>query len=285
MRNDTISRKKRTYATERQVRKNKKKIKPLSAQTPREKEYTREFLSYPDDWNYTKRIKAFTEKYGYHQTYAYKLANSLDWKRLIEEKIMDLREEMEIERVNEEIRTFEINNSFTDLSELIKQNTSYSLIISNGLLKHSLFMMEYYAQLIEEVVSEAEGVKNLQAEDRYKIESYDKKINAYKREIQFMLPPTQISTYLKMLGISDEMGGTKEGDEFSVTPDTILRMLEEIHVSNKPTTDEMIKAVGRESALSVEVNGRVLADVDMSERKKERFKKIEDEKSRKSVKH
>ena len=275
---------------ERQVRREKKKRKSFSNQTPLEQEYTREFLSYPDDWNYTKRVKAFTEKYGHHQTYAYKLANSLGWKRLIEEKMAGLKEEKEKLKLEEEIRTFDVNKSFTDIYDLIKKNTIYLLIISNGLLKHSLFMMEYYAKQIERVVKEAGDATKLEAEDRLQIESYNKKINNYKREIQFMLPPTQISTYLKMLEISDEFSETKKDDEFSITPDRILALLEEINVSSKPTdnvnmVDGMIRAVGREAALDVEVNGRVVAEIDMTEKKKERFKKVEDEKSNKSIKH
>jgi len=272
------------------VRKDVKKKKTLGQQTPREKGYTREFLSYPDDWNYSQRIAAMKDKYKFHRSYTYQLSKSLGWKELLEERLIGIKEEAEKLKLENEIRTFKVDASFTDLSDLIKKNTSSALIISNGLLSHSQLMMDYYARQITRVIEEAGGIDSLQAEDRLKIESYDKKIEKYQQRVQFMLAPGQISVYLKTLGIYDEFSGTKEGDEFSVTPDTILRMLEEINVSNKAfrnpeAIDEMIRAVGREEALNVEVDGRIIAEVDMSERKKERFKKVEDDKSKKSVKH
>lgn len=285
MQDDTIPRKKAKFTTERQVRKDVKKKKTFAQQTPREKGYTREFLSYLDDWNYSQRIAEFTKKYKFHKAYVYQIASSLSWRELLGERMANMREEEDKVKIEEEIKTFQVNKSFTDLSELIKQNTSYSLIISNGLLKHSLFMMDYYSEQTEQVVQQAGGAKKLKAEDRALIEYYDKKINSYKRELQFMLAPGQVTNYLKALGVYDELGGKKnEEDEFSITPARILELLQEIDVSSRPTlsVEEMVKAVGREDDLKIEVNGRVLADVDMSERKKERFKRVEDEKLKKS---
>jgi hypothetical protein len=204
--------------------------------------------------------------------------------------LLKIAEEQEKERFKNEIVKFEVNKSFTDISDLIKQNTSMALVISNGLLKHSLFMMDYYAKEIKGVIENAGSSDKLTAEDKLKIEHYDKKINTYKREIQFMLPPAQVTNYLRALGVYDDLGGVKENDEFAVTPDRILALMEEIGIGNNivgnsaDKVDEMIKSVHRDSALSVEVNGRIVAEKDMSERKKARFKRIESDDGKKKSK-
>lgn len=228
-----------------------------------QRKYTVAYLGTSKELDYAARVKSVALLYKKDVSNLWAVGKICKWKELdarlntlhvVESNIS--QELNQVNRASEYDLPFQLV-SFTKLADALRDTTGLSITMLNGNLKHAHMMSVLYSSLIQKTIIKAGGLDNLTTDNISEILEYEKRINGYKESMKFALNPSQISSNLKMLGVTDDLANLNVDTE-KMTPDFIQKTLTEL-VKNQgeapKTFEELLKQVHYEMELP-DIDGR-----------------------------
>lgn len=145
----------------------------------------------------------------------------------VDKKVVEHREEEQIDLKVEEATKQAENPAFSQLAANLRETTVLSLSLLKDSLIYAYKMSTFYVRQIELVIESAGGMELLTPKHSETIMEYEKKVNKYLEGVKYAINPNSIFNNLKMLGYSSDLLKANE-DTRVMTPDYIQKMLLEM---------------------------------------------------------